>query len=503
MNYKACVATSVCMIFMTPLIADEETEKIFTNLYELGAWGLNEEGVGSSGIDSRLENSWEYIKFLQQFLKTHKIQSVVDVGCGDWSFSKAINWENINYTGVDIVKSVIERNQKMFSAPNVSFIQGDMNEVELPVADLLICKDVLQYLPKNKIDIFLQRANQFKYCLFINDVDRDTFSSKNKSIATGDHRNLDLTKSPFNINAIKVDTLHAGNSVKQVLLKTPDTDLQRKEDASKKCFVINQIHSYQGFFSIFMTIINYLDLYDKNDIDGLLVDFKGYGLFYEAAYGPNSWEYYFEPIKLGVTSGTSVDFDYSVNIETGRIAYLAEIGLSRQRVSELVQKYICVKPAILEEVEQFAADYFQGKFVIGVHYRGTDKSPEAGRVCYEDMETAILHFITQKSLTDFAIYIATDEENFLDYMQKKFEGKIISQNCLRSSDQSSPIHYFNAKNTSPYRTGKEALIDSILLSKCGQLIRTSSCLSLVSTFFNPEIPVIELSKRKVHCYGRF
>lgn len=495
----------VCLTFATQLFSDEETEKIFTNIYATGAWGFNDDGIGSSGADALLENSFPYIDFIQEFLTKNKIQSVLDVGCGDWSFSKAINWGTATYTGMDIVKSVIERNHQLFSTSNVSFIHGDMSEVELPKADLLICKDVLQYLPKNKIISFLNRTNQFRYCLFITDVVPDTFSIKNKSIVTGDYRPLDLTEAPFQVNGIKIFKFLAGNSVKQVLLKINSMNSKQQKSQPgirKKCFVINQVHPYQGFFSVFLTVMNYLDLYDKNDIDGLVVDFQNHGLFYEDSYGSNFWNYYFNPIQLGFTSGPQVDFDYSVANETGRVAYLAEIGLSRQRISELMQKYIHVKPAILEDVERFAADNFQNKFMIGVHYRGTDKSGEALRVSYEDVRAAVINFVNQNEWRDFAIYVATDEVNFLRYMEENFEGKIISQNCLRSSDQS-PVHYFNSNKLSPYKTGKEALMDCILLSKCQHLIKTSSCLSLVSLFFNLELPFNELNKRNTHCYKRF
>ena len=87
-----------------------------------------------------------YIQFLQNFMSANNIKSVVDAGCGDWSFSKAVDWGNIHYIGIDIVKPVIERNQQRFSSSTISFLHGDMNEMELPAADLLICKDVLHYL---------------------------------------------------------------------------------------------------------------------------------------------------------------------------------------------------------------------------------------------------------------------------------------------------------------------------------------------------------------------
>ena len=66
-----------------------------------------------------------------------------------------------------------------------------------------------------------------------------------------------------------------------------------------------------------------------------------------------------------------------------------------------------------------------------------------------------------------------------------------------------PVHYFNPKNVSPYKLGKEAVIDCLLLSKCNHLIRTSSCLSLVSEYFNPQLTDTLLNKRITHCYSRF
>lgn len=495
---KLLLSITFLSCMTSPAYGDEETEKIFTNLYATGAWGLNDEGLASSGPNTSIRDSLSYIQFLEDLLKTYSIQSVVDVGCGDWAFSKAIDWKNVQYTGIDIVKPVIEKNQSAYSSSHISFIHGDMNEMELPAADLLICKDVLQYLPKNKILSFLAKLRTYKYCLFINDVDP---YGRNKSIVCGDHRPLDLTKAPFSLSGVQLFNLIVGSATKQVILTTSDP--LTSPNSSARCFNVNKVHPYQGFFSVFLTVVNYLDLYDKNEIDGLKIDFKNHGLFYDTAYGPNSWGYYFQPVELGVCSGSNVVHEYSEAVETGRISYLCEIGLSRERIAQLIQKYVQIKPDILTEVETFVQDQFQDTFVIGIHYRGTDKSCEAQRVGYEDITKACLDFIKEKKLSDFTIFVATDEEAFVTHMQKTYPGKVISQQCLRSSDTNSPIHYFNPKNDSHYRLGKEALIDCLLLSKCNQLIKTSSCLSLVSTFFNPELPVITLNERTRHCYNRF
>lgn len=90
------------------------------------------------------------------------------------------------------------------------------------------------------------------------------------------------------------------------------------------------------------------------------------------------------------------------------------------------------------------------------------------------------------------IFIASDEEMFVQFMTDEFGDLIFyNQNVMRSKDNT-PIHL---KKNSPYDNGKNALIDSVLLSRGSVLIRTSSNLSLWSTFFNPDIPVIALNER--------
>ena len=91
-----------------------------------------------------------YCAFLQDFLKEKQIHHVVDVGCGDWGFSKSIDWNGIQYEGYDIYKELIEKHQAEFSKDNIRFIHGNAIQMELPKADLLICKDVLQHLTQMK-----------------------------------------------------------------------------------------------------------------------------------------------------------------------------------------------------------------------------------------------------------------------------------------------------------------------------------------------------------------
>lgn len=202
--------------------ADQTAEEIFTNIYKNKVWGQNSDGQGTSGDGSTLEATQLYRTFLQDFFKAYKIHSVVDVGCGDWEFSRTINWDGIKYTGYDVVKFLIEQNQTRYGTPNINFVHANAVHARIPKADLLICKDVLQHLSNTDISTFTKKLGQFKFCLITNDVNATTGTSDNIDIPTGSYRHLDLTAPPFNLKAVKIFTFYAGEGcarqLKQVLL---------------------------------------------------------------------------------------------------------------------------------------------------------------------------------------------------------------------------------------------------------------------------------------------
>lgn len=135
-------------------------KEIFTEIYDNNVWG-------GSGGGSSPENTVEYRAFLQKFLKDYDIKTVVDFGCGDWSFSHLIDWSGINYTGYDCVESVIKTNQKKNKFSNIKFT-SILPLKSLDYGECLIVKDVLQHWSNEDIDGFLQSYKYFKYILITN-----------------------------------------------------------------------------------------------------------------------------------------------------------------------------------------------------------------------------------------------------------------------------------------------------------------------------------------------
>ncbi|HTT75031.1 MAG TPA: class I SAM-dependent methyltransferase [Candidatus Binataceae bacterium] len=164
----------------------------FNRIYEKNEWGYG------SGVGSLPLNNIEYIKFVQNFLVRNKITSVVDLGCGDWQFSRFIDWSGIDYTGFDIVENVVSSNQRAFARSNIRFrVFTSIEEVQ--EADLLLCKDVMQHLSNRTVQGYLRGLKtRFRYLLITND---EWPTAPNREIADGDWRPIRIDQPPFSESA--------------------------------------------------------------------------------------------------------------------------------------------------------------------------------------------------------------------------------------------------------------------------------------------------------------
>ncbi|MEX0849079.1 MAG: class I SAM-dependent methyltransferase [Candidatus Dependentiae bacterium] len=208
----------VASICSAVLLNADRHENVFSNIYHNAVWGKNAQGEGFSGGGSLLANCLEYNHFVEKFMREHNIRSVVDAGCGDWESTRYIDWNGIDYFGCDVVESVINKNIKRFGSSNIHFEFGNLVTMDLPSADLLVCKHVLQHLPNEDIKRFLPQLKKYKYCLIINEVYPHNLSSDNPDIQVGGGHKIDLRKAPFFIDGTPVMNFRIGNAVHQIFL---------------------------------------------------------------------------------------------------------------------------------------------------------------------------------------------------------------------------------------------------------------------------------------------
>lgn len=157
---------------------------------------------------------------------------------------------------------------------------------------------------------------------------------------------------------------------------------------------------------------------------------------------------------------------------------------------DLFFEYFEFSAEIEERVRSFQT-LFQGK-TLGIHFRGTDKlGKEAEYISMENVLENISSFLSSHPNTYTTIFIITDEDIFLTKMINLFKNQytLLYTNARRSKT-SDPLHFHDCT----IETAKEALVDSLLLSKCNYVIKTSSCLSDWVKIWNPDIEVYNLNR---------
>lgn len=262
-----------------------------------------------------------------------------------------------------------------------------------------------------------------------------------------------------------------------------------------------------GMFATALYLLGVMDRYEKGEHSGVRVDFGKDGLYYDKAKGANWFEYYFCPVKVSDDQCPSAPEREFTDHELGDHSSYAEgvygySGLSPTRTKELVDKYLVLKPEIQGEIDEFKKNNFSDSdYIVGVHYRGTDKTCnsdrcEARKVTYDEMISKIedqVHRLPAENQEKLKIFAASDEQGFIERLVRAFPGRVVASPSRKSTD-GKPLH-FNA--ASPYQTGKEALMDCWLLGKLSNtLVRTSSNLSkFASLLLRDGAKVVEVSKR--------
>lgn len=186
-------------------------KEIFEKIYHSNSW----HGQSRSGPGSDPQNTASYVHFVNNWLEKHPdCQSIVELGCGDWATTRLIHLPpKRSYLGIDIVPGVVSTNQELYQSDVIHFECSDFLIHPPPHADLLLMKDVLQHLPNDSVQTFLQNTlTRYRYAIITNDAykfeERQRFvifttkrelQKPNIDIKDGDSRPLILEKEPFRL----------------------------------------------------------------------------------------------------------------------------------------------------------------------------------------------------------------------------------------------------------------------------------------------------------------
>lgn len=248
-----------------------------------------------------------------------------------------------------------------------------------------------------------------------------------------------------------------------------------------------------GLFSIYMQALGALSVAQRVGCS-LKLDFTATSYYCPNRSENSWWTYYY-------VSDTYWEHNKitgaRVVVETGKAsARFAHLGnaFSRHQAGKLSKQFI-LKPEITKLISAYTAEHFSSSPVVGIHYRGTDKvdgsGAEAGRVSYESVVSLV------DQLPDAPlIFLATDEQQFLECMKHHFGSRLLCLDSRRSTN-GEPVHMsagHAAVAVDGYELGLEALLDAYLLAETDLLLRTDSNLSRVSTYIHPRLPVFNLTE---------
>lgn len=144
--------------------SSRSTQEVFSAIYANNMWGGGA-GTFCSGSGSQLEVARPYCEMVKKFVSDHGVKSVLDIGCGDFSVGQNLQVTGIKYTGVDIVQSLIERNAKLFGSDSIDFRCLNVIEDQLPSADLVLVRQVLQHLSNQQIKKVLNKLHGYRYVM--------------------------------------------------------------------------------------------------------------------------------------------------------------------------------------------------------------------------------------------------------------------------------------------------------------------------------------------------
>jgi hypothetical protein len=175
------------------LYRNQPPEAIFAHIYQKNRWA---DGDSLSGTGSNNEQTRTLVQELGPLIKKLGATSLLDIPCGDFHWMKNVDLTGIHYTGADIVKELVFKNQNQYGqAGHTEFIKLNLLVDTLPKADVILIRDCLVHFSYKHIQQALQniRASGYTYLL------TTTFPEhpKNTDITTGNWRTLNLEAAPF------------------------------------------------------------------------------------------------------------------------------------------------------------------------------------------------------------------------------------------------------------------------------------------------------------------
>jgi len=181
--------------------------------------------------------------------------------------------------------------------------------------------------------------------------------------------------------------------------------------------------------------------------------------------------------------------------------------------NKMFNKYFKINDEIINSVNDYVKKNFNG-FTLGIHFRGTDKIPHRSNKVTIDLFCDVIKDILKTKEIN-TIFICSDTKHIIEKFIKNinkidnkinvifYEQELVNdfskrgfhiRRCDEIMKAIKNEDFEEVKKISKYNNelAKNALKDSLLLSKCNMVIKTQSQLSAWAKIFNPDIDVLRI-----------
>lgn len=259
----------------------------------------------------------------------------------------------------------------------------------------------------------------------------------------------------------------------------------------RKYFYIIKRDKGSGFFSNFYFVLNHLKIASKFNFIPF-VDMKTFKTIYNEKTGLlkniNAWEYYFNQVSnfkiQEIYKSKNVFISNNLLPKNTNFEWVKDISLKRT-----FKKYIRIKSNYIKESINFAKKNFKKK-TLGVHFRGTSYKTAKNHNFQPNVK--IMINLIEKIFIKYnykKIFLITEEKKYLNSVLKKFKEKVVYYNSYRScKDDAFKIY---PRKNHRFKLGKEALIETLIMSKCDGILSTTTNVVKAAEFLSKK-------KQKIH-----
>lgn len=187
----------------------DDHEEVFTTIYHRNSWGNDE---SRSGRGSTKERGAAFADDLIVVLREIDARILVDAPCGDFNWMQPVADSVEQYVGVDVVRELVIRNQRLFSSPSRKFVHADITTEVVPSGDVIFCRDCLVHFSDPDVwsTVASFRRSGARFLITTTFTDH----RGNSPISTGGWRPLNLEAPPFSFPPpiVRIDErcLHSG-----------------------------------------------------------------------------------------------------------------------------------------------------------------------------------------------------------------------------------------------------------------------------------------------------